>query len=57
LRRRFALKKRLAKSVPARVLATLVTFHFVALTWVLVSIDPWDLGPAWGYLRVLVGLG
>jgi alginate O-acetyltransferase complex protein AlgI len=57
LRRRFALKKRLAKSLPVRVLATLLTFHFVALTWVLVSIDPWDLRPAWSYLMRLVGLG
>jgi hypothetical protein len=39
------------------VLATLLTFHFVALTWVLVSIDPWDLRPAWSYLMRLVGLG
>jgi D-alanyl-lipoteichoic acid acyltransferase DltB (MBOAT superfamily) len=57
LRKRFALKKRLAKSVPVRVVATLLTFHFVALTWVLVSIDPWDLAPAWAYLQRLFGAG
>ncbi|MGQ0552882.1 MAG: MBOAT family O-acyltransferase [Planctomycetota bacterium] len=56
LRRRFALKKRLAHSLAFRVLATLLTFHFVALTWTLVSIDPTRLAPTLGYLRVLFGL-
>jgi len=57
LRKRFALKKRLAGSLPVRVLATALTFHFVALTWVFVAIDPLRLGPGLRYLRVLFGLG
>lgn len=57
LRKRFALKKRLSKSWPYRVLATLLTFHFVALTWVLVSIDASDLDLAWRYFAILLGLG
>jgi alginate O-acetyltransferase complex protein AlgI len=56
LRKRFALKKRLARSLPYRVLATLLTFHFVALTWVLISIDASDLRPAWRYFAILFGL-
>jgi hypothetical protein len=39
------------------VLATLLTFHFVALTWVLVSIDASDLDAAWRYFAILLGLG
>ena len=57
LRKRFALKKKLAKSLPYRVAATLLTFHFVALTWVLVSIDANDLDAAWRYFAILLGLG
>jgi D-alanyl-lipoteichoic acid acyltransferase DltB (MBOAT superfamily) len=56
LRKRFALKKRLAGSVPVRVVATLITFHFVALTWVFVAIDPWTVGPSLRYLGVLFGV-
>jgi len=56
LRKRFALKKRLAASIPVRVVATALTFHFVALTWVFVAIDPWRLGPSVRYLGVLFGL-
>jgi D-alanyl-lipoteichoic acid acyltransferase DltB (MBOAT superfamily) len=57
LRKRFALKKKLARSKPYRVLATLATFHFIALTWVLISIDATDLGPAWRYFAILLGFG
>lgn len=57
LRKRFKLKKKLAQSLPFRVFATLLTFHFVALTWVLVSIDANRLGPALDYVRILLGLG
>jgi D-alanyl-lipoteichoic acid acyltransferase DltB (MBOAT superfamily) len=56
LRKRFALKKRLAASIPVRVVATALTFHFVALTWVFVAIDPWRLAPSVRYLGVLFGL-
>jgi alginate O-acetyltransferase complex protein AlgI len=56
LRKHFAWKRRLAQSLVVRVVATLLTFHFVALTWTLVSIDPHSLAPTWAYLRVLVGL-
>ena len=56
LRKRFALKKKLASSIPVRVVATAMTFHFVALTWVFVAIDPWRLGPSMRYLGVLFGL-
>lgn len=57
LRKRFALKKRLAGSLPVRVFATALTFHFVALTWVFVAIDPLHLRPSMRYLGVLFGLG
>lgn len=57
LRKRFPLKKKLAKSRSFRVVATLLTFHFVALTWVLISIDASDLRPACAYFARLVGLG
>lgn len=57
LRKRFALKKRLQNSVPVRVLSTALTFHFVALTWVFVAIDPWRVAPTMQYLRVLFGIG
>jgi hypothetical protein len=39
-----------------RVVATALTFHFVALTWVFVAIDPWRLAPSVRYLGVLFGL-
>ena len=57
LRKRFALKKKLAASIPVRVVATALTFHFVALTWVFVAIDPWRLGPSMRYLGLLFGVG
>lgn len=57
LRKRFALKKKLAGSLPVRVVATALTFNFVALTWVFVAIDPWRLGPSLRYLGLLFGLG
>ena len=57
LRKRFALKKKLAGSLPVRVLATALTFHFVALTWVFVAIDPWRVGASLRYLGVLFGNG
>jgi alginate O-acetyltransferase complex protein AlgI len=57
LRKNFRLKKRLANSRIARVLAILLTFHFVALTWTLVSIDTTRIGPTLDYLAVLFGLG
>lgn len=56
LRKRFALKKQLQNSLPVRVVATALTFNFVALTWVFVAIDPWQLGPSLRYLSVLFGL-
>ena len=57
LRRHFKLKKRLSQSLAVRVAAVVLTFHFVALTWTLVSIDPARLGPSLDYLAVLFGLG
>lgn len=57
LRKHFAWKRRLAQSMVVRVIAVLLTFHFVALTWTLVSIDPHSLSPTLAYLRVLFGLG
>jgi len=57
LRKRFALKKRLAGNWAVRVVAIGLTFHFVALTWVLVSIDPGRIGPTVEYLGVLFGVG
>jgi len=56
LRSNFKLKKKLAQSKVFRVFAVLLTFHFVALTWTLVSIDATRLGPTMSYLRVLFGL-
>ncbi len=56
MRKRFALKKKLSKSKTYRVFATLLTFHFVALTWVLISIDATDLSLAWRYFGELLGL-
>ena len=56
LRKHFALKKRLAKSKAVRVVATALTFHFVALTWVFVAIDPLRVMPSMRYLGVLFGL-
>ena len=56
LRKRFKLKRRLAGSRAVRVVAVLLTFHFVALTWTLVSIDPNRLSPTLAYLRVLFGM-
>jgi alginate O-acetyltransferase complex protein AlgI len=55
LRKRFKLKKRLAKSWPYRLLATWVTFHFVALTWVLISVPGGDLRAALAYFVELFG--
>ena len=55
LRRRFALKKRLAQSLAVRVVSIVLTFHFVALTWTLVSIDPARLQPTLDYLAILFG--
>jgi alginate O-acetyltransferase complex protein AlgI len=55
LRRRFALKKRLAQSRVVRVASIALTFHFVALTWTLVSIDPARLEPTLAYLAILFG--
>lgn len=55
LRKRFKLKKRLSKSLPYRVLATAVTFHFVALTWVLISVPGGDLRLALAYFAELFG--
>ncbi len=57
LRRRFRLKKRLAASFAYRGLCVFLTFHFVALTWTLVSIDPRRLEPALAYFAVLFGAG
>ena len=57
LRKHFAFKKRLAKSRAVRVAAVLLTFHFVALTWVLISIDPRDLSLALAYFARLFGGG
>ncbi len=56
LRSHFKLKKKLAQSKAFRVFGILLTFHFVALTWTLVSIDATRLGPTLAYLRVLFGL-
>jgi len=55
LRKRFKLKKWLAGNPAVQLVAILLTFHFVALTWVLVSIDPGRMGPAVTYLGVLLG--
>lgn len=56
LRKNFKLKKRLAGSRVVRVVSILLTFHFVALTWTLVSIDATRIGPTLDYLAVLFGL-
>ncbi|HKX45096.1 MAG TPA: MBOAT family O-acyltransferase [Planctomycetota bacterium] len=56
LRKRPRLKKRLAASTAARVAAVLLTFHFVALSWTLISIDTRDLRPALHYVAALLGL-
>jgi alginate O-acetyltransferase complex protein AlgI len=55
LRKRFKLKKRLAQSPAFRVFGVLLTFHFVVLTWTLVSLDPTRLGPTLAYLQILFG--
>lgn len=57
LRKNFRLKKRLERSPVARVVAILLTFHFVSLTFMLVAIDTTRLGPSLGYLAVLFGMG
>jgi D-alanyl-lipoteichoic acid acyltransferase DltB (MBOAT superfamily) len=57
MRKRFALKRRLAASLPYRVLCVVLTFHFVTLTWTFVAIDAQRVGPTLRYLRLLVGLG
>ncbi len=57
LRKRFALKKKLGRSRAFHVAAVVLTFHFVALTWVLISIDATDLRPAGAYFARLFGFG
>ena len=57
MRKRFALKKKLAKSTAYRVVCVVLTFHFVAFTWTFIAIDAQQVGPTLRYLMVLVGLG
>jgi len=57
LRKRFALKKRLASSWLVRIVATLITFHFVALTWVAISVDANAPSKALAYVAQLFGVG
>jgi len=56
LRSHFKLKKKLAQSLAWRVFGMALTFHFVALTWTLVSIDATRMGLTVAYLRLLFGL-
>ncbi|MEZ5979786.1 MAG: MBOAT family O-acyltransferase [Planctomycetota bacterium] len=57
LRKRFKLRKRLAASRAVRVVAVLLTFHFVALTWVPISVPGGDLSVAVAYWSALFGAG
>jgi alginate O-acetyltransferase complex protein AlgI len=57
MRKRFALKKRLAQSHAYRVLCVLLTFHFVTFAWTFVAIDALRVAPTLRYLRLLIGLG
>lgn len=57
MRKRFALKKRLAQSRAYRVLCIVVTFHFVTFAWAFVAIDAQRLAPTLRYLLLLVGVG
>ena len=59
MRKRFALKKRLDKSIAARALAILLTFHFCCVGLLLVRggdplLQGTDLPTAWARLRVMV---
>jgi alginate O-acetyltransferase complex protein AlgI len=56
MRKRFALKKRLAQSSVYRVVCVLATFHFVAFTWTWIAIDAERVAPTLRYLRLLIGL-
>lgn len=57
MRKRFALKKKLAASTTYRVVCVVLTFHFVAFTWTFIAIDATQVGPTLRYLKLLVGLG
>lgn len=55
LRKNFALKRRLQQSLVIRVIAILLTFNFVALSWVF-TISRFDLGVTGQYFSRLFGL-
>ncbi len=55
MRKRFALKKRLAQSPVYRGACVLLTFHFVAFTWVWIAVDSTRVAPALRYLEILLG--
>lgn len=52
LRRNFRLKRRLQKSITFRIVGIVLTFHFVALSWVL-TIERFDLGVTAAYFQRL----
>lgn len=55
MRKRFALKKRLSQSRVYRGACVLLTFHFVAFTWVWIAVDSTRVTPALRYLQILLG--